>query len=140
MLKKLSIVLLTCLVVLAADAQETQPNEHAALMDILLDHLEGQWSMKGTLLGEPVEYALNVKWVFGHQFLLLEMRDVSNPPQYEAAVYIGFGPSHDQYVVHWLDRFGGKSSATLGYGQRDKDSIRLIFGRLWRLSPLFLTP
>jgi hypothetical protein len=95
--------------------RETQPNGHAALMDILLDHLEGQWSMKGTLLGEPVEYALNVKWVLGHQFLLHEMRDVSNPPQYEAAVYIGFG-------------------------QRDKDSIRLIFGRLWRLwrlSPFF---
>ena len=45
MLKNLSIVLFTSLVVLAAPAQEPQPLE-----DTLLDELVGQWSMKGTLL------------------------------------------------------------------------------------------
>jgi hypothetical protein len=127
MLKSICIFLFASVVSLGAIAQEPQQAQQQGLKDALLDELEGQWCMNGTLMGEPVEYNLDASWVLGHQFLLLEMREVSNPPQYEAAIFIGYDDSGDQYVVHWLDQFGAKPSATLGYGERDKNSIRLLF-------------
>lgn len=127
MLKTLSVVLLASLVVLPAPAQETETDGQEALADTLLDHIEGRWKMTGTLLGEPVEYTLSADWVLGHQFMLLNMQEVSDPPEYVAAIYIGFDPSRDQYVVHWLDQFGGKASSTLGFGTREEDTLRLRF-------------
>ena len=111
----------------AAVVDESPVEEQRVFEDELLDELQGEWSMKGTLLGDPIEYRLRAKWVLQHQFLLLEIQDLSRPPSYEAAVYIGFDTSLDQYVVHWLDEFGGKPSAILGYGQSTEDAIQLFF-------------
>lgn len=33
----------------------------------------------------------------------------------------------DQYVVHWLDNFGGAFSETLGYGEKKVQSIEISF-------------
>jgi hypothetical protein len=127
MIRKICILLLTSLIALAVQAQESETAEQQMLKDDLLDELVGEWSMQGTLLGKPVGYTLKATWVLGHQFLLLEMMDVGTPPEYEAAVYIGYDTTNKQYVVHWLDRFGGKASRTLGFGRRDKDTIQLVF-------------
>ncbi len=120
-------VLLVMVSLHVAVADESQVEEQGVFEDKLLDELQGQWSMKGTILGESVEYRLNAEWVLLHQFLLLEIQDTGRPLSYEAAVYIGFDPSSDQYIVHWLDGFGGKPSVILGYGQSTEDAIQLFF-------------
>ncbi len=127
MCRIINAVLLLTVVLHTAIADESQVEEQRAFEDKLLDELQGQWSMKGTILGEPVEYRLNGKWVLLHQFLLLEIWDTGKPLSYEAAVYIGFDSSRDRYVVHWLDGFGGKPSAILGYGRSTEDAIQLFF-------------
>lgn len=57
----------------------------------------------------------------------LEMRDVHDPPAYDAHVYIGHDNASDRYVAHWIGLFGGRWSETLGFGSRDGDSIRFVF-------------
>ena len=60
--------------------------------------------------------------VLNHQFLRIHMKDVADPPTYEALVYIGYQHADQRYVVHWLDVYGGKFSA-IGYGRRVGDTI-----------------
>jgi len=54
------------------------------------------------------------------------MKDVADPPEYEALVLIGYAYADKRYVAHWCDTYGGKFSA-LGYGKRSGDSIEFEF-------------
>ncbi|HSE45608.1 MAG TPA: hypothetical protein VLA89_09820 [Gemmatimonadales bacterium] len=100
---------------------------HRIFRDSLLDQMVGPWEMRGTLRGESVEYRARADWVLNHQFLRLELQEVSSPPAYEALVFIGYDFSKDRYVAHWLDGFGGWASETLGYGQRRGEAIEFLF-------------
>jgi uncharacterized protein DUF1579 len=95
--------------------------------DSLVEKLTGDWTMTGRVRGRPAEYSLHAEWVLNHQFLQLRMRDVSQPPAYEATVYLGYDNASERYVSHWLDLFGGRFSETLGYGQRAGSAIRFVF-------------
>jgi len=101
--------------------------EAPPLEDPFLDQLAGKWIMEGSLLGNPVDSSLEVGWVLEHRFLQLEMRDLGEPSQYEAKILIGFDGKKKRYVAHWLDRFGGGPSSTLGFGQRHGQSLELLF-------------
>ena len=127
MSKTLPAILLVSLIALCSFGEESPPELNDVFQDPLLDELVGLWAMKGVLLGEPVEYSLNATWVLRHQFLLLEMRDVASPSQYEANIYIGRDANSGGYVVHWLDQFGGRASTTLGTGNAVGNAIRLKF-------------
>jgi hypothetical protein len=120
------VLMLTAVAAAAAPAQESMTEAPPALQDDVLDRLQGDWQMVGTMLGDSVAYDVTGSWVLGHQFLLLDMVEVSDPPEYEAAIYIGFDATTERYIVHWLDDFGGGAS-TLGYGRRDGDSIAVLF-------------
>ena len=95
--------------------------------DPLLDKLSGNWKMKGVVREDSVEYKTECKWTLNHQFFLLHMLDINNPPRFEAVVYIGFNNDKKNYVVHWLDQFGGSYSETLGHGNSNGDSIKILF-------------
>jgi hypothetical protein len=95
--------------------------------DSLLEQLTGDWSMVGRVRGRPATYTLHAAWVLNHQFLELRMRDVAEPPAYQATVYLGYDNASDRYVCHWLDAFGGRFSETLGYGQPAGAAVRLVF-------------
>ncbi len=77
--------------------------------------------------GRISEHVVKAEWVLNHQFFRIQMRHVENPPAYEATVFIGWDPTQERYVVHWLDVFGGKSSQTLGYGTRNGNTIKFAF-------------
>lgn len=94
--------------------------------DERLHSLAGEWEMAGFVMDSPVEYRAKGKWVLNHQFLQFTMRDVNNPPQYEANVYIGYDSSKTHYIVHWLDIFGGEYSKTLGFGEVHSDTIQFV--------------
>jgi len=83
--------------------------------------------MIGQVRGKPVEQSFTAEWVLAHQFLLLSMKDMAQPPAYEAHVYLGYDNASERYVAHWIDVFGGRFSETLGYGPREKDAVHLVF-------------
>jgi hypothetical protein len=110
-------------------AQQPEPLDgpNRIFQDSLLERLTGNWTITGTIRGQPATQTLHAEWVLHHQFLRLDMRDVNEPPAYQATVYIGYDNLSERYVVHWLDGFGGRFSETLGYGRRDGNAIRFMF-------------
>ncbi len=98
--------------------------------DDLLDNLQGQWTLKGTIAGHPGDADLDATWVLNHQFLRVHEKGkavIPGRPLYEADVYIGYDNTSERYVAHWIDIYGGRFSETLGYGARSGNSIRFVF-------------
>jgi hypothetical protein len=62
-----------------------------------------------------VQNRVTATWVLNHQFLELRMRDVAQPPQYEAIVLIGY--------VH-SDRAAGET--TMPGSRRDPPSVAAL--------------
>jgi hypothetical protein len=124
------VLLVACAAVVPAHAQDDSlppDGPHRIFRDSLLDRMIGAWEMRGTVRGKPVEYRARADWVLNHQFLRLELQDVTSPPAYEALVFIGYDFSKDRYVAHWLDGFGAWASETLGYGERRGQVIEFLF-------------
>jgi len=93
----------------------------------LLNHLQGKWQMKGTVMKKPVEYIAEGMWVLQDQFLSLHMKDVEVPPTYEVNLYIGIDSSRNQYVAHWLDSFGGAGARVVALGPLSADKIEIVY-------------
>ena len=123
--------LLTLLVVgplaspVAAPAQQVD-GPKARFDDDLVSRLEGNWLLTRKIRGTEVRNRVTAKWVLNHQFLQVHMRDVNEPPAYEAIVLIGYVHATGQYVAHWTDTYGGKFSA-MGLGTRSANSIEFRF-------------
>ena len=125
-------ILLLCSIVVALSAagQQAEPSldgPKRIFQDPLLEQLTGTWTMVGAVRGRPATYSLHVEWTLNHQFLRLEMRDASDPPAYQASVYIGYDNTSERYVAHWLDTFGGRFSETLGFGKRSGNAVLFVF-------------
>lgn len=112
--------------VTAVPAQEAPDGRHRTFEDPLLDSLVGHWTLSREIRGRQERNTLDVEWVLRHQFLQLRMKDVAEPPKYEALVLIGYDHAGQRYVIHWADNFGGKFSGK-GYGKRSGDSIEFVF-------------
>ena len=93
----------------------------------LLNHLRGEWVMTGTVLNKPVTYDAQAVWVLQDQFLSLHMKDVTLPPAYEATLYLGIDSSKNQFVVHWLDSFGGAGARVVGLGPLSTEKIEIVY-------------
>lgn len=108
-------------------AQEPLDGRDRIFHDEFLENLTGDWRLTRKIRGETVENSVKAEWVLHHQFLLVHMKDVSSPPQYEAMVFIGYDNASERYVAHWIDVFGGRFSETLGYGVRAGNAVKLVF-------------
>lgn len=125
-----NLLLFSIVVAIAAPGQQVEPpldGPTHTFQDPLLEKLAGTWTMVGTVRSRPATLSLHVEWTLNHQFLRLEMRDVSDPPAYQAAVYIGYDNTSERYVTHWLDAFGGRFSETLGFGKRSGNAVLFVF-------------
>jgi len=100
------------------------------LKDALLDQLIGDWVLSGTVARKPTTHDLDASWALNHQFV--RMHEVSREktdkgePQYEAYIFIGWDAMKSQYVVHWIDVFGGGFSMQ-GYAAKLAGSIPFVF-------------
>ena len=94
--------------------------------DDFIQNLVGDWKLTRKIRGTEVQNTLKAEWVLNHQFLQLHMKDVAEPPAYEALVLIGYSYDDQKYIAHWCDTYGGKFSA-IGYGKRSGDSIEFEF-------------
>jgi hypothetical protein len=108
----------------AGDGQEDGPQ--ARFEDDLMARLEGDWHLTRKIRGTEEQNTVSVKWVLNHQFLLVHMQDVRQPPRYEALVTIGIIHATGQYVAYWSDIFGGKFSAR-GIGTRIGNAVEFRF-------------
>jgi uncharacterized protein DUF1579 len=98
-----------------------------SLDNAYLDALQGDWNMTGTLLGKPVKYNARGQRVLHGGFLRLHMIDAAEAPSYEADLFIGYDPHADDYIGHWLDRFGAAGARVVGSGKRQGESLVLQF-------------
>jgi hypothetical protein len=95
--------------------------------EMFLDALQGDWTMAGTLGGKPVRYLADGRRVLQGGFLKLHMSDVQTPPKYEADVFIGFDAKADDFIAHWLDRFGAAGARVVGRGERKGRQLVILF-------------
>jgi hypothetical protein len=104
-----------------AAAAEKSPDEE------YLDALQGRWVMAGTLAGKPVRYFAEGQRVLGGAFMQLHMIDAGSPPRYEADVFVGYDQKANDYIAHWLDRFGAAGARVVARGERQGQQLVLIF-------------
>jgi len=97
------------------------------LEDPFLDALSGHWTLTGRVMGEELVNEVDARWVLGHQFLELHLRDVADPPQYEALIFLGREAKTGRHIAHWLDVAGAGPSKVLGSGTRTGDTLVLLF-------------
>lgn len=96
------------------------------LHDEFLERLAGRWKLTRQVRGRTVENTVQADWVLDHQFLRVHMKDVAEPPAYEAEIFFGFDAARNRCVLHWLDSFGGRHSS-VGYGVREGNTIAFLF-------------
>jgi hypothetical protein len=119
-------ILLLLLAATHGAAQEPAEGAKSIFHDAFIDNLVGEWRLMRHIRDRDAENTVSADWVLNHQFLRIHMKDVAEPPAYEALVYIGYQQSEQRYVAHWLDIYGGKFSA-IGYGKRVGDTIAFVF-------------
>lgn len=83
--------------------------------------------MVGTVRGKPVRYTADGDRVLQGGFMRLHLVDAAIPPKYEADIYLGFDARRNDYVVHWLDRFGAAGARVVGAGSRDGERLLIRF-------------
>ena len=108
-------------------AQEPLDGRNRIFRDELLDNLVGDWKLTRKIRAQSLENRVHAEWALNHQFLLVHMKDVATPSNYEAMVFIGYDNTSERYVAHWIDVFGGRFSETLGYGKRTGNAIQFVF-------------
>jgi len=119
--------LFTCAKITRAQGQEPPDGYSKIFHDEFLNNLAGDWKLTRKIHGQTSQSEVHAEWVLNHQFLLIHMKETSDPSQYEAIVYIGYDNTSERYVAHWIDVGGGRFSETLGYGTRDGNSIKFNF-------------
>jgi hypothetical protein len=112
------------LVALTATAYAAPP---AATPDAFLARLAGDWNFVGTVLGKPVRYHGSGHWVLNDAWLCLSLIDQDTPSTYQASVYLGHDAHADDYIAHWLDKFGAAGARVLGSGRREGNTLVLLF-------------
>jgi len=99
----------------------------------LLDHLAGNWVMRGTIGGKQTTHDVEAAWVLNHGYLRLHEvsreKDSSGKPLYEAMVFMNWDPKAQQYACLWLDSTGpgGLSAEGIAHGKQAGTSIPLLF-------------
>jgi hypothetical protein len=130
-MRKLALLaLVISFVVFAQSKPEPLDGPNRPFHDDLLDNLQGQWKLKGTIVNHPGDADLEAEWLLNHQFLKIHEKGtavIPGRPPYEADVYVGYDNASERYVIHWIDIYGGRFSETLGYGTRQGNTIKFVF-------------
>jgi hypothetical protein len=128
-MRKILVVYL-CLILSSSSAlAQTQPRDPSSL----LNHLAGNWLLKGQIAGKQTTHDVEAHWVLRHEYL--ELHEVSREknaqgePAYEAMILVSWDPKVNQYACLWLDSTAG-GALTSGVACRaipSGDSIPFVF-------------
>jgi hypothetical protein len=117
-----------CMLLLAMSTERLSRAEDVPSTDnAYLDALQGDWDMSGTLLGKPVKYRARGERVLQGGFLRLHMIDAADVPTYEADLFLGYDAHADDYIGHWLDRFGAAGARVVASGKRRGETLIIQF-------------
>jgi hypothetical protein len=122
-----ALLIVTALFVMAWATTASAGEATTSPDEAYLDALRGTWDMAGSFGGTPVRYNAEGQRVLQGGFLRLHMIDATSPPQYEADVFIGFDHKANDYVAHWLDRFGAAGARVVARGVREGQRLVLTF-------------
>ena len=104
--------------------------QQPTLQDPLLDRMVGKWLLSGEIVGKPTTHDVDATWALNHQFVHIHEtsreKTAAGLPQYEANVFLGWDMKRNEYVVHWMDVFGGGFSG-MGYADKKENTIPVIF-------------
>jgi hypothetical protein len=107
--------------------------QQQGFQDALLDHLAGNWVLRGTIAGSETTHDIAAEWVLGHQYLRIhevarEMDSVG-APAYEAIVFIGWDEPTGRYACLWLDVTGGGglTGEAIGHAAPNGDELAFVF-------------
>jgi hypothetical protein len=77
----------------------------------LLDHLAGNWVLKGTIAGKQTTHDVQADWILRREYLQIHEisreKDTNGEPAYEAIILVSFDPKANQYACLWLDSTSG---------------------------------
>jgi hypothetical protein len=129
MTKHIAFLVAGGLMIATAHAQKPQPPQK----DSLLNHLIGQWVLRGPMAGKAVVHDVTFRWVLGGEYV--EMHEVSRErmptgtPAYEAIAYLVHDPHSHEYAALWLDNtdYNAFLPAGQGHGFAAADSIPFVF-------------
>lgn len=99
----------------------------------LLNHLEGDWILKGTIAGKPTTHDVQAHWILHHEYLQIHevSRDKNSQgaPAYEAEILVSWDPKTNQYACLWLDSTAGGAltSQVTCRAQPALDAIPFVF-------------
>jgi len=116
-----------CMISFSALAQSPPPQ------DFLLDHLTGNWILKGTIAGRETTHDIESDWVLRREYLRLHEtsreKNAQGQAAYEAIVFIASDESSREYTCLWLDSTGGGGLAAeaIAQGKRSGDEIEFLF-------------
>jgi hypothetical protein len=98
----------------------------------LLEHLAGDWVLRGTVAGKPTTHDVHAEWVLDHHYLqvheISREKTSSGKPQYEAMVYIAWNEKPKQhYSCAWLDVYGGLAQESIGLAVLKENELPFVF-------------
>ena len=99
----------------------------------LLEHLAGNWVLRGTIDGKPTVHDVDAALVLKRGYVQLHEtsreKDATGAPAYEAFVTIGIDPQSGEYTCMWLDNTssGGLIPAGIARGLPAANSIPFLF-------------
>lgn len=100
----------------------------------VLDKLEGEWVMTGTVANEEVTHDVRVDRILKRQYVriheLSREKDADGEPDYEAWIHIAWDQENAEYVVMWLDNTAATNFAPEGVGHGKPDGDRIPF--MWK--------
>jgi hypothetical protein len=103
-------------------------------LDSVLEKLEGEWVMTGTVGGEEVIHDVYVDRILKRQYVriheLSREKDADGEPAYEAWIHIVWDQENAEYVVMWLDNTATTNFAPEGVGHGKPVGDRIPF--VWK--------
>ena len=119
--------LICCLAVVSlAVTGATQDTDDSRL---LLDHLAGDWVLKGVLGKKTAVHDVHAEWVLNHEYIRLHEtsreKKQNGEPAYEAIIFISWDAKAQQYACLWLDNTegGGLSAEGIAHAKPQEFSI-----------------
>ena len=110
----------------AVHGQSSSPSQ-------LLDHLAGDWVLKGTIAGKQTIHDVHARWVLRREYVelheLSREKTPSGEPAYEAIILVSWDPKANQFACLWLDSTAGGalSSSVTCRANPAAESIPFVF-------------
>ena len=107
--------------------------QQATFQDALLEHLIGNWVLRGELAHKQTTHDVSAEWVLGHQYVRLHEisreSKTNGEPAYEAIIFIGWDQATGEYACLWLDSTSSSSFSSEGVGRakRSGGDIPFVF-------------